>query len=55
MQNLEQHLILVVNIGAFVFHFPLDQQVSDVPLLQKPLKKLTESFLHPNLTLVLGI
>jgi len=35
--------IFILNIGIFIRHFPLQQQIPQISLLQKPLIKLTKS------------
>ena len=40
---MEEALVFVVDVGLFLLHFPLRQQISDISFLQEPFK---ENFKH---------
>ena len=54
LEQLGEGFVLVTQVNGLLIHLPLQQQVADVPLLQKPQEELLKSLLHPHFLPVLS-
>lgn len=54
LHHRQQHVIFVLDVGFFICHFALNQQIAEVPILDEPLEKLFEHVLYFLLVLSIG-